>query len=84
LKEEDRIKKINDLSAKHLEDWQKKLENEEVTEDDLLASVYGGMVTAYLLGYNLEGMYSDAKAGAERLLKTFEETENEQLTNEEE
>lgn len=76
MTEEDRVKFINEASAAHLEDWLQQLENDEVTEDDLLASLYGSMVAAYLLGYNLENMYADAKAGGERLMKAFEEHED--------
>ena len=75
MTEEERIKLINEQAAVHLEDWLEQLENEEVTTDSLLASIYGGMVAAYLLGYSLDKMIEDAKAGAERLIKPIEETE---------
>jgi len=79
MTEEERIQKINTKAAVCLEEWMQKIEDEEVTEDDLLASVYGQMVAAYLLGYNLEAMLKDAKAGGDRLLEVFEESE--QLEN---
>jgi hypothetical protein len=75
MTEEERIKLVNEKAAAHLEDWLKQLENEEVTEDDLLASLYGGMVAAYLLGYSPDLMIEDAKAGTERIIKLLEETE---------
>ena len=78
MTEEERIKVINEKAGEHLKDWLERLENEEVTTDDLLASVYGGMVTAYLLGYSPDSMVEDARAGAERLMKQIEE----QLTDE--
>jgi len=56
MTEEERIKVINEKAGEHLKDWLERLENEEVTTDDLLASVYGGMVTAYLLGYSPDSM----------------------------
>jgi len=83
MTKDERLENINQQAGVYLDDWLKKLEDEEATEDDLLASVYGGMVTAHLLGYNLETLINDAKAGGDRLLKVFEETEKEQLTSEE-
>ena len=82
MNEQERIAKINQQAGEHLQDWLEQLENEEVTTDGLLAALYGGMVTAHLLGYNLETLINDAKAGGDRLLKVFEETEKEQLTSE--
>ena len=75
MSEDERVKQINYNAAGHLQDWLEQLENEEVTTDDLLASIYGGMVAAYLLGYSPDLMVEDAKAGAERLIKLVEETE---------
>lgn len=77
MTEDKRVKKINDQAGVHMQDWLGKIETGEVTEDDLLASVYGGLVTAYLLGYSPEALVNDAKAGGDRLLKMFEETEKE-------
>jgi hypothetical protein len=77
MSDEDRITKINTRAGVYMQDWLYKIETEEVTEDDLLASVYGGLVTAYLLGYSPEALVNDAKAGGDRLLKMFEETEKE-------
>lgn len=75
MNEDERVKKINLKAGEHLQDWLKQLENEEVTTDDLLASLYGASVAAYLLGCDPEVMVFDAKAGAERLMKLLEETE---------
>lgn len=75
MEEDERVKLINEKSAAHLEVWLQQLEDEDVTEDDLIASVYGGMVTAHLLGYNLEKMISDAKIGGDRLLEEFEKSQ---------
>lgn len=74
MTEEERVNAINLKAGEHLQDWLKKLEDEETTTDDLLASLYGASVAAYLLGYNPEVMVLDAKAGAERLMGLLEET----------
>jgi hypothetical protein len=74
MTEEERIKSINARAAVHMQDWLGKLENGENTEDDLLASVYGGIIVVYLLGYSPDDLVNDAKAGGDRLLKLFEET----------
>lgn len=68
MSEENRIKIINERAAAHLEDWLLQLENEEVTPDDLLAALYGGMIAAILLGYSPESMVEDAKKGAEKIM----------------
>jgi hypothetical protein len=78
MSEENRIKIINERAAAHLHDWLLKLENEEVTPDDLLAALYGGMIAAILLGYSPEHMVEDAKKGAEKIRSLAEEQENEQ------
>lgn len=74
MTEDERVKQINYNAAGHLKNWLNQLENEEVTEDDLLASLYGGMVAAYILGYSPDKMVDDAKAGAEKLTKLVEES----------
>lgn len=78
MTEETRIKIINERAAAHLHDWLLQLENEEVTPDDLLAALYGGMIAAILLGYSPESMIEDAKKGAEKIMALAEEQENEQ------
>jgi hypothetical protein len=78
MSEENRIKIINERAAGNLHDWLLQLENEEVTPDDLLAELYGGMIAAILLGYSPESMVEDAKKGAEKIMALAEEQENEQ------
>lgn len=78
MTEEERVKKINFAAAGHLQDWLLQLENKEVAPDDLLASLYGGMIAAILLGYSPESMVEDAKKGAEKITSLEEEQENEQ------
>jgi hypothetical protein len=78
MSEENRIKIINETAAAHLYDWLLKIENEEVTPDDLLAALYGGMITAILLGYSPESMIEDARKGAEKVMALEEELDNEQ------
>jgi hypothetical protein len=76
MSEENRIKIINERAAAHLHDWLLKLENEEVTPDDLLAALYGGMITAILLGYSPESMVEDARKGAEKIMALEKELDN--------
>jgi hypothetical protein len=75
MNEDERVKKINDNAAIHLQEWLEQLEDSE-DADDLLASLYGAMVAAYLLGYSPDVMSADAKSGAERLISLLEETES--------
>ena len=67
MTEEERIASINSNAVEYLEEWLQQLENNEVTEDDLLASLYGGMIAAYILGFDPAAMLKDAKAGADKL-----------------
>ncbi len=78
MTEETRIKIINERAAVHLQDWLYQMEKEEVTSDDLLASLYGGMIASILLGYSPENIVEDAKKGAEKIKALAEEQENEQ------
>jgi hypothetical protein len=75
MTEEERLEQINKNAASYLEDWLVQLENGEVTANDLLSSLYAGMVTAYLYGYNPDVMTVDAKAAAARLLAMVENEE---------
>jgi hypothetical protein len=79
--EEERVEQINKNAANYLEDWLTQLEDGEVTENDLLSSLYAAMVTAYLYGYNPDAMTSDAKAAAARLLAMVENEEEENETS---
>ena len=78
MTEDERVKYVNDKSAIHLHDWLQKLEDLEVTEEDFLGSLYGAMVAASLLGFDLKSMTEYAIAGAERLSDLIEK---EELTN---
>ena len=78
MTEETRIKIINERAAVHLQDWLYQMEKEEVTSDDLLASLYGGMIASILLGYSPESMLEDARKGAEKIMALEEELGNEQ------
>ena len=77
MTEEERLKMINEKAVMHLQDCLEQLVNEEVNGDDLLASLYGRMIAAYVLGYNPEVMLADAKSVSERLLAETEEDESE-------
>lgn len=67
MTEDERIKNINLKAATYMQDWLKQLEDRE-DADDLLASLYGAMLAAYLLGYSPDAMVADAKIGAEKLI----------------
>lgn len=75
----ERIEKINTNAVKHLEDYLKQIENEEINHDDLLAVVYAGMVAAILLGYSPHALADDAEKAATRIsdLADAEENSNE-------
>lgn len=74
MSEEQRIKSINTSAMRHLEDWLLQLENEEVSDDDLLAALYGTSLAAILLGYSPEHIVEDARKGAEKLASLVEES----------
>jgi hypothetical protein len=65
---DDRVTKINNKSAEILQDLLKKIDEDGMTGDDLLATVYGSMVTAAVLGYSIDALVNDAKAAADRLM----------------
>ena len=67
MMEEERVAKINRAAVGHLEDWLVQLEKEEVDGDDLLASMYGAMIAAFLMGYDPGAMVAYAKTASERL-----------------
>lgn len=73
---EERIAYINTNAQKHLEDWLAQLDNEEVSADDLLAALYGGMIAADLLGYQIEHVVSDAKIAADKIRNLAEESQD--------
>jgi hypothetical protein len=73
MTEEEQLKLINERAGAHLEDWLNLLEQEEVTQDDLLASLYAAMIVASLYGYSLNSMIKDAQAAAEKLLEAVDE-----------
>ena len=75
MTDEERVQKINFTAAGHLQDWLLQIENEEVTSDDLLAAVYGGMIASILLGYSPESMVEDAKIGAQKIIDMSDEEE---------
>lgn len=75
MTEEERLKYINERAAAHIQDWLGQLEKEEVTEDQLLASLYGAMVVAYVFGYYPHEMATHARDAADRLITLVKETE---------
>jgi hypothetical protein len=75
MTDDERVKKINMQSGIHMQEWLQKLDEGEVEQDDMLALLYGLMVTSYLLGYSPDEMVKDAKAGADRLLELLNEEE---------
>lgn len=68
--EEERVKRINEMSAQILQEWLEKLENEPDLEGDkLVATVYGGMIAASLMGYSPQAMVEDANKAVEKIKK---------------
>lgn len=65
-KEEHRIKSINEMSAQILDEWLEKLENEPNFEaDKLIATIYGSMIAASLMGHSPESLISDVNRAVE-------------------
>ena len=76
--EEARVKKINEMSSDILLDWLKRMEADPDLEGDkLVATVYGGMIAASLLGYSPEAFLDDANRAIENIkaLTDDEETD---------
>ena len=76
--EEDRVKKINELSADILVDWLKRMEADpDLEEDNLIATIYGSWIAASLLGYSPEAFLDDANRAIENIkaLTDDEETD---------
>ena len=79
MKDEARVKRLNEDSVIHLQDWLERIDEGEASEDDLLASLYGSMVAASVLGYDIQTMADDAKKGADKLVEVLaEEVSNEE------
>lgn len=75
MSEKERVKVVNEIARQHLHDWLKKLENEEATADDLLGSLYGGMIASILLGYKPDSIFEDASIAAEKIIAMADEKE---------
>lgn len=76
MTEQERLDKINQNAGKHLEDYLKQIENEEITSDDLLSIVHGGMIAAGLMGFSPEALVDDARSAINKIIKLAEEHEN--------
>lgn len=82
MTEEERLKYIAEKAKLHLEDYLGQLERDEITELDLLANLYGAMVAASLLSYNLNLLATEASNAAAKILAIHNEQENSKLENE--
>lgn len=82
MNKDERIQKINQKAAGHMQEWLQKLYDGEVEQDDMLALLYALMVTSLLLGYSQEAIMKDAKSAAEKLEELLLDEEKE-LTNQE-
>lgn len=82
MNEDERVQKINQKAAGHMQEWLQKLDDGEVEQDDMLALLYALMVTSLLLGYSPEAMMKDAKSAAEKLEELLLDEEK-KLTNQE-
>lgn len=71
--EEERVKRINEMSGQILQEWLEKLENEpDLEADKLIANVYGGIIAASLMGYSPQAMIDDANRAVENIRKLTE------------
>ena len=75
ITDEERVEKINRSAAEHLEDIVMQLDNEEITQDDILSLVYAGMIVTKLLGYSPQAFAHDAVLAAEKIQNMIEEEE---------
>ena len=62
------VDRVNAQSVPLLKNWLADLDSGRASEEDLLASVYAGMIVAYLYKFAPDRMAEDAKAASERLL----------------
>lgn len=74
---EERLKFINEKAIVYLEDWLRRMEEGE-NPDELLASLYGGMIAARLLGYDPDDVAKEAAVAADKLFQQMEESDQEQ------
>lgn len=82
MNETERINNINANSVGHLEDFLKQLENEEMTEDQMLSIAYAAMVTVSILGFSAEEIAKSAVAAADKLMDALvNDITNNELTN---
>lgn len=66
MKDENRVNKINEMSAEILQEWLEKIENEpEFEADKLFATIYGSMIAASLMGYSPDALVDDVKRAVE-------------------
>ena len=82
MTEDDRVKSINEKSVNLLQVWLRKLDEEEVDFDDMVAELYALMIVAQLMGFRPDIMVQDAGAAADKLAKLLEETEAVDMTDE--
>lgn len=75
ITDEERLVKINQGALEHLEDILMQLENEEITQDDILSLAYAGMIVTKLLGYSPQELAHDAVLAAGKIQKMIEEEE---------
>ena len=68
MTEQERVYRINKIAAVKVDDFLLQLENEEITEEDMLGIAYSAMFVVSALGYSPFKMAEDAESAAERLL----------------
>lgn len=85
MNEEERVEKINSASVEHLSNFLRQLDENKITEEDMLAIAYAAMITVSILGFSAEEMAKSAAIAADKLMDKLEEhITNEELTNTEE
>ena len=76
MTEDERVKYINTEVAKHLEDFLRQLEDNEITEDQMVLVAYASMIAVAILGFSPEEMGKDASKAAEKIvIDVSEETD---------
>lgn len=60
---------INIKAVETIISLMERIDAKELSSEDFIASLYGTMLTAHMLGYNLEDFCTEAKTNGENLLE---------------
>lgn len=72
MTDEERLEKINTKAVSKFHDFLLQLENDEISEEDMVSIAYAAMLVVYVLGFSPEDMAADATRDVQRLLNLIE------------